>query len=547
MLQWRKHMQFQKPHENNWDDRSSGFQDEDSPYPYAYNPPPEDSVFAPEPSAVPHPFSSLSSTSTEGGLDDYSNGGGQETYGDSEENLTPSPAPSGPDQPESGQEKTRDSRIKRFFKNLFPWKGDTPGQVAWKLVFLTALIVFLVAATYTTFYYLDTYNNNKLSSSISDLLLDENDPDALADIESQYGIVLPDNINVRLAKLYAENQDTFGWITIPNTKIDYVVVKGKNNSQYLRHDFYGEYAKHGTVFADSSCNLYPISQNTVLYGHHMHDGTMFADLKKYRKLDGYRASPVIDFNTLYEKKQYKVFAVFLTNATYEDDNDYIFNYMVTNFKDDAEFLEFCEQIKMRSILQTDVDIQAGDKLLTLSTCEYDFDNARLVVVAREVREGESTDVDTTKAKINNNARYPQIWYDKRGETNPYISEPKWYPASGGVANDVFTEGEISSAPASSISSATSTVSTITSQGTSSRPPSIDRTEETSSISRKPRPTEPDNGTVSPTQPATDPPTEPPTAPPTEPATEPPTEPQPSETGTTSAETGESAVGTGTAE
>ncbi len=89
-------------------------------------------------------------------------------------------------------------------------------------------------------------------------------------------------------------------------------------------------------------------------------------------------------------------------------------------------MEYISEVDKRAFYKTGVDIQPGDSILTLSTCCYDFDSAKLVVVARQVRQGESTDVDTSKAVKNANPRYPQAWYDANDKTNPYANDTRWY-------------------------------------------------------------------------------------------------------------------------
>jgi hypothetical protein len=96
---------------------------------------------------------------------------------------------------------------------------------------------------------------------------------------------------------------------------------------------------------------------------------------------------------------------------------------------------YIEQITQRSIYDTGIDIRSTDKVITLSTCTHSLDGAcgmdidgRLVVVGRLLRQGESAEVDTSKAKNNPNYRRPQIWYDKTGKTNPYSKYVTWQPS-----------------------------------------------------------------------------------------------------------------------
>ena len=98
-----------------------------------------------------------------------------------------------------------------------------------------------------------------------------------------------------------------------------------------------------------------------------------------------------------------------------------------NIRDDAERREYIAELDQRKLYSTGVDILPSDKLLTLSTCAYDFASERLVVVGRLVREGESAEVDVSKAVKNNNPRLPDKYYRKKGKANPFANATKWIP------------------------------------------------------------------------------------------------------------------------
>ena len=157
----------------------------------------------------------------------------------------------------------------------------------------------------------------------------------------------------------------------------------------------------------------------------MSDGLVFADLKKYKTIDGFKESPIMEFDTLYRSYKFKIYAVMITNSKEEDDNGYIFNYTVPDFGSEANFTSYIAAVDERKLYTTGVDIQPDDKLLTLSTCTYEFSDARLVIIGRMVRDGEDASVDTTLAVANPNPRYPQAWYDKNGKTNPFAGAAQW--------------------------------------------------------------------------------------------------------------------------
>ncbi len=236
-----------------------------------------------------------------------------------------------------------------------------------------------------------------------------------------------DGIYKNFEPLLAINPDTKAWLTVPNTKIDYPVVyryqeeiKKNTDYYYLSTDFNGDRSKYGALFFGLDNKIEPdyTSQNLTIHGHHMKDGQMFGELKKYRTLDFYKENPTFTMDTLYEKGTYEIFSVFLTNSIPEDDNGNVFNYMQSDFATQEEFIAFTEELKKRSFYDIPVDIQQGDEIVTLSTCEYDFDQSRLVVVGRKVRPGEKVDVNTDEVKKNPDPLYPQVWYDKNGGSKP---------------------------------------------------------------------------------------------------------------------------------
>ena len=99
-----------------------------------------------------------------------------------------------------------------------------------------------------------------------------------------------------------------------------------------------------------------------------------------------------------------------------------FNYMVGNFQNEKDFMNYVYNVRVRSLINCPVDINENDELLTLSTCSYEFTNFRTVVVARKVRLGEDAKVDVSKASINSNAVWPEVYYSSYGGTRPKITD-----------------------------------------------------------------------------------------------------------------------------
>ena len=249
-----------------------------------------------------------------------------------------------------------------------------------------------------------------------------------AKIKEEYpNVLFPATIQLKYAKLYGENQDFVGYLSAEGIGLNLPVVQTTNDETYLNKNFYGSTTKYGCPFVTHLNNISynHLDMNTVIFGHHMNNGTIFGALDKYKTLAGYKSAPVITFNTLYKDYQWKVIGAFLTNGYPKGDNGYIFPYYFTNLSSTSKMSAYLSELAQRSLYDTGVDVLPTDKLLTLSTCAHEFDDARFVVVARLVREGERTDVDTSKAVVNSNPRYPQAYYDKKGKTNPFKNANRW--------------------------------------------------------------------------------------------------------------------------
>lgn len=184
------------------------------------------------------------------------------------------------------------------------------------------------------------------------------------------------------AALYLQNDDMVGWIEIEGTKLNYPVLQTPDEKDfYLHRDFNKENSKHGAIYVQENCDVWTPSDNVVIYGHNMKDGSMFATLLKYRKQEYWEEHRYIYFNTLLERHTYEIVAVFKTTATIGKGFDY---HLFVEAEDEEEFDAYIDRIKKLSYYDTGVDAEYGDKLITLSTCEYTLTNGRFVVVAKRV-------------------------------------------------------------------------------------------------------------------------------------------------------------------
>jgi len=173
------------------------------------------------------------------------------------------------------------------------------------------------------------------------------------------------------------NRDVVGWIKIPDTSIDYPVLQADDNEYYLDKDIYRNKNKAGSIFMDYRVKLDGSDKHIIIYGHHMRDGTMFKDLMKYKDRDFFYNNNIIQFDTLYREMEWEVFSVYVTEAS--------FNYIKTQFNTPSEYEHFLTTIKNKSLFPAEVVLTANDEILTLSTCTYEYDDARFVVHARRVK------------------------------------------------------------------------------------------------------------------------------------------------------------------
>lgn len=319
-----------------------------------------------------------------------------------------------------------------FFCGMIPLKKDSTKEKIRKIVMDLSIITIIGCAIA----FGELYNQNreqlKMEEEIKGQIVDTDNFDdnqyveAWQELFAQYPqIKFPENMNLKYSYLYALNQDLVGWLNIPGTNLDVQVVQGPDNDYYLRRDFYGKSNRYGCPYMDYKNDSKYLDDNTIIYGHHMTDGLIFSNLDKYKTLEGYKESPIIEFNTLYDTYYFKVFSAFYINATPADDNNYFFNFMITDFSTDERFSKFTDELKKRSVIDTGISVQPDDKLLTLVTCTYEFNDARFVVVGRMVRENEKPEVDTSNATLNTNPKFPQAWYDVKGLTNPFKDDKKW--------------------------------------------------------------------------------------------------------------------------
>ena len=278
-----------------------------------------------------------------------------------------------------------------------------------KLLLLLFVLIFLGSVGYLGYYYWKSAQNRSTYESLREVY-DSTTLFAPPGYPSDY--------DKSFAALWEINPDIVGWISIDDTDLDYPVVQTTDNTKYYRMNFEGEYSEHAVPFVDTEVDLKAPSSNIIIYGHNIRtDGQMFNILKGYKDLEYYQQHPVVQFDSVYHEGEYKIFSIFYTNTNASHGEIFPYHEFI-NAQSTEEMQNYIDDVMIRSIINTGVDVLPTDQLLTLSTCSYEFDDARFVIVARKVRDGESSSVDTSQATMNPTPLYPDIWYQLFGGTKP---------------------------------------------------------------------------------------------------------------------------------
>ncbi|MEE1374288.1 MAG: class B sortase [Clostridia bacterium] len=176
------------------------------------------------------------------------------------------------------------------------------------------------------------------------------------------------------------NPDVQGWLYQKGTVINYPVVQGTDNDTYLHTRFDKQWSGGGTLFVDCRMEKDFRGFNSIIYGHHMKDGSMFRSIRGYTKEDGYYDKhKTLELATPHGNYHLVVFSAFITKATDED------TYKMTY--DDPAKQSYIDRAWERSELpltKDSVDVTKNDRLVTLSTCAYDYEEARYIVMCKMV-------------------------------------------------------------------------------------------------------------------------------------------------------------------
>lgn len=229
-------------------------------------------------------------------------------------------------------------------------------------------------------------SENKFSSIAQRIESDPSYADGVSEMEirgsESQAIKVIDEIKSELQILKEENADLEGWIKIIGSQINYPVMYTPEEPEYyLNRDFDKAQSIYGTPFIDGRCDMGAENcANIIIYGHHMKNGSMFADLQKYSDQSYQNEHSVIEFNTLNSKSKYQVIAAFSADAGLAEAE--IYDCMTA--ETDEKFRVFLSFAKEHSYYDIDETAVFGEQLITLVTCEYSRKDGRFFVVAKKI-------------------------------------------------------------------------------------------------------------------------------------------------------------------
>ena len=247
-----------------------------------------------------------------------------------------------------------------------------------KLIIKIFVILFLVSVIYlvSTF-----WNSNKEERETDELL---NTIEISNEVTEEIAEQKTSEMVEKVKGLREQYPEVVGWIEIEDTNINYPIMQCADNEFYMYHNYKKEKSKRGSLFLDKDYNWTIPSNNFLIYGHNnTKDGSMFADLLKYKKKSFYENHPIIKFTTDTEEAEYEIIAAFLSRVYYKSEKNVFRYYYFINAETKEEYDDYVANSKKASLYDTGNTAEYGDQLITLSTCEYSQEDGRFAVVARK--------------------------------------------------------------------------------------------------------------------------------------------------------------------
>lgn len=194
------------------------------------------------------------------------------------------------------------------------------------------------------------------------------------------------------------NGDIVGWITIPDTNINYPLLQGDSNDEYLRHAYNGQASRMGSIFIDFRCAADMRDRHTIIYGHNMRNSTMFSRLLNYSSQSFYDSHRYFYIYTAEGHMKYEIFSAYMETLPSD-------SYTI-GFKTDSGFGDFVSQLTAKTAVASNIFPGGADKVVTLSTCSStDADNQRFIVhgyLIEDARDGSALSPDGQSDGVHGN-------------------------------------------------------------------------------------------------------------------------------------------------
>ncbi len=280
-----------------------------------------------------------------------------------------------------------------YFGDSVILEEEKPKKSIKKIVWWIVLIFFIIAFAVSAYFIISEMMKNAESAQtfedISDMVVETPEIDDMESVPEDVEIITI-TPSEKYESLINSNSDFVAWLKIEGTSVDYPIMQTVSSPDYyLTRNFYKEYDDNGVPYIDEACVL-NYSNNLLLHGHNMITGAMFGDLDKYLDKSFYDEYNIIQFDTLENFETYQIISVFRTVDMPDSGFPY---YQYIHLDTQEQFDEYINGIKNLEEYDTGVSAQFGDKLISLSTCEYSSTNGRLVVVAKQI--SSSPSIETT--------------------------------------------------------------------------------------------------------------------------------------------------------
>jgi sortase B len=329
----------------------------------------------------------------------------------------------------------------RFFKYFIPWKGDHFSEIVRKVVFIGSIALFCSSINQLTDFLETDKETLEYSAQIQALEPDFSDDINFDTVTASDGDSESPEESVRKVqpwakKLLKRNKEVVGWIKIPGfvnsdgeEYINYPVLQHSDNEYYLHYNIDNQLYESGSIYADY---VVPIDENgqpdnITIYGHHMRKlGTSFTHLAEYKGgVDLLKKCPIIEFNTIYDSgEEYVIFSCYVAAITESQDNGHLFDYWrYRNFDDgDYKFDTWLDYTLKSSWYSCDIECDADDDYITLSTCSNEVKDMRWVIVAKKLDEDDDKEaiLASYKEKKDKDIYFPQVWRNVWGNSKKYL-------------------------------------------------------------------------------------------------------------------------------